>query len=123
MDERVYSELPSSHPIDLTRYQILSSYARSVRLIHSGDAKGKNDIAQLVRAAVINKQGGSTGLIAGCKAIQVPLRGVSTADNSPRFLPESDYYGRGIVRFTLIVHVPEKKNPPHGPRVLVLLPT
>ncbi|MCY4672856.1 MAG: class I fructose-bisphosphate aldolase [Bacteroidetes bacterium] len=72
-DERIYSELSSSHPIDLTRYQVLASYAGSVGLIHSGGAKGENDIAQAVRAAVINKRGGGTGLIAGRKAFQVPL--------------------------------------------------
>ena len=73
MDGRVYSELSSSHPIDLTRYQVLASYAGSVGLIHSGGEKGKDDIAQAVRAAVINKRGGGTGLIAGRKAFQVPL--------------------------------------------------
>ena len=73
MDERVYSELSSSHPIDLTRYQVLASYAGSVGLIHSGGAKGKDDMAQAVCAAVINKRGGRTGLIAGRKAFQVPL--------------------------------------------------
>ena len=63
MDERVYSELSSSHPIDLTRYQVLASYAGSVGLIHSGGEKGKDDIAQAVRAAVINKRGGGRGAL------------------------------------------------------------
>ena len=73
MNERVYGELSSSHPIDLTRYQVLASYAGSVGLVHSGGAKGENDLALAVREAVVNKRSGGTGLIAGRKAFQVPL--------------------------------------------------
>ena len=41
-------------------------------LINSGGASGKNDLAQAVRTAVINKRGGGMGLISGRKAFQRP---------------------------------------------------
>ncbi len=72
---RVYSELTSAHPIDLTRYQVLSSYLGRVGLISSGGASsGAGDLAEAVRTAVVNKRAGGMGLIAGRKAFQRPLR-------------------------------------------------
>jgi len=44
-----------------------------VGLINSGGASGKNDFAQAVRTAVINKRAGGTGLISGRKAFQRPM--------------------------------------------------
>ena len=70
---RAPKELSSSHPIDLTRYQVLACYAGSIGLIHSGGAKGEDDLVQSVRAAVINKRGGGGGLLAGRKVFQKPL--------------------------------------------------
>ena len=76
-DERMYTELGTSHPIDLTRYQLLLGYCGRAGLIHSGGATGDNDIQAAVRSAVINKRGGGMGLLAGRKAFQVPMaRGV-----------------------------------------------
>lgn len=72
-DPRVYSELSSDHPIDLTRYQVLNCYAGRVGLINSGGASGKDDFAQAVRTAVINKRAGGMGLISGRKAFQRPM--------------------------------------------------
>lgn len=69
-DERVYSELTSDHPIDLTRYQVLNCYAGRAGLINSGGASGKNDFAEAVRTAVINKRAGGCGLISGRKTFQ-----------------------------------------------------
>ncbi|MDB9528738.1 class I fructose-bisphosphate aldolase [Oscillatoria sp. CS-180] len=69
-DDRVYSELTSDHPIDLTRYQVLNCYAGRAGLINSGGASGKNDFAEAVRTAVINKRAGGCGLISGRKAFQ-----------------------------------------------------
>lgn len=71
--ERVYSELTSDHPIDLTRYQVLNCYAGRAGLINSGGAAGKNDFAEAVRTAVINKRAGGTGLISGRKTFQRPF--------------------------------------------------
>jgi class I fructose-bisphosphate aldolase len=73
--ELVYSKLSSDHPIDLTRYQVINNYMGRVGLINSGGASGKNDLAQAVRTAVINKRAGGTGLISGRKAFQKPMRG------------------------------------------------
>ncbi|MBE9170792.1 class I fructose-bisphosphate aldolase [Pleurocapsales cyanobacterium LEGE 06147] len=72
-DERVYTELTSDHPIDLTRYQVLNCYAGRIGLINSGGASGKNDFAEAVRTAVINKRAGGCGLISGRKTFQRPL--------------------------------------------------
>lgn len=71
-DERMYTELSSDHPIDLTRYQVANSYMGRVGLINSGGASGKNDFAEAVRTAVINKRAGGMGLISGRKAFQRP---------------------------------------------------
>jgi len=72
--EKVYSELTSDHPIDLTRYQIANCYMGRIGLINSGGASGKNDLAQAVKTAVINKRAGGTGLISGRKAFQKPMK-------------------------------------------------
>ena len=72
-DERIYTQLSSDHPIDLTRYQVINNYMGRIGLINSGGASGKNDIAQAVRTAVINKRAGGVGLISGRKAFQKPM--------------------------------------------------
>ncbi|RKX96586.1 MAG: class I fructose-bisphosphate aldolase [Spirochaetes bacterium] len=72
--EKVYSELTSDHPIDLTRYQVINCYMGRAGLINSGGASGKNDLAQAVRTAVINKRAGGMGLISGRKAFQKPMK-------------------------------------------------
>ena len=71
--EKVYSELTSDHPIDLTRYQVANCYMGRIGLINSGGASGKNDVAQAVQTAVINKRAGGMGLISGRKAFQKPM--------------------------------------------------
>lgn len=72
-DERMYSELCSDNPIDLARYQLMNNYAGRIPLINSGGASGKNDMADAVRTAVINKRAGGSGLILGRKAFQKPF--------------------------------------------------
>ncbi|HWD96684.1 MAG TPA: class I fructose-bisphosphate aldolase [Acidimicrobiales bacterium] len=73
-DPRVYSELTTDHPIDLTRWQVVNCYAGRVGLINSGgESKGENDLASAVRTAVINKRAGGQGLILGRKSFQRPL--------------------------------------------------
>ena len=63
-DPRVYSELTTDHPIDLTRWQVVNCYAGRIGLINSGgESKGDNDLAGAVRTAVINKRAGGQGLI------------------------------------------------------------
>ena len=72
--EEMYSKLASEHPIDLTRYQVANCYMGRAGLINSGGASaGKNDLAQAVRTAVINKRAGGMGLISGRKAFQRPM--------------------------------------------------
>jgi class I fructose-bisphosphate aldolase len=73
-DPRVYSELTTDNPIDLTRWQVVNCYAGRIGLINSGgEAKGANDLAGAVRTAVINKRAGGQGLILGRKAFQRPI--------------------------------------------------
>ena len=73
-DERMYTELSSDHPIDLTRYQMGNCYMGRAGLINSGGASGKNDFAEAVATAVINKRAGGMGLIPGRKAFQRPMQ-------------------------------------------------
>ncbi len=70
LDERIYEELTTDHPIDLTRYQVANCYMGRAGLINSGGGSGKNDYAEAVRTAVINKRAGGMGLISGRKAFQ-----------------------------------------------------
>jgi class I fructose-bisphosphate aldolase len=71
--KKVYTELTTEHPIDLTRYQVANCYMGRVGLINSGGASGENDLAEAVRTAVTNKRAGGTGLISGRKAFQKPM--------------------------------------------------
>jgi fructose-bisphosphate aldolase, class I len=73
LDERIYSELTTDHPIDLTRYQVANGYMGRAGLINSGGASGKDDFADAVKTAVINKRAGGMGLISGRKAFQRPM--------------------------------------------------
>jgi fructose-bisphosphate aldolase, class I len=73
LDERIYTELASDHPIDLTRYQVANCYMGRAGLINSGGASGENDFAQAVTTAVVNKRAGGMGLISGRKAFQRPM--------------------------------------------------
>lgn len=73
LDERIYSELTTDHPIDLTRYQVANGYMGRAGLINSGGASGTDDFAQAVRTAVVNKRAGGMGLISGRKAFQRPM--------------------------------------------------
>jgi class I fructose-bisphosphate aldolase len=73
-DKRIYTDLCTDHPIDLTRYQVLNCYSGRSGLINSGGAStGADDMAQAVRTAVINKRAGGTGLISGRKSFQRPM--------------------------------------------------
>ncbi len=72
-NEKVYTELTSDNPIDLTRYQVINNYMGRAGLINSGGASGDNDFADAVKTAVINKRAGGTGLISGRKAFQRPM--------------------------------------------------
>lgn len=72
-NKKVYEELTSDHPIDLVRYQVVTSYMGRAGLINSGGASGQNDLAEAVRTAVINKRAGGMGLISGRKAFQRPM--------------------------------------------------
>jgi class I fructose-bisphosphate aldolase len=74
LDERMYTELCSDHPIDLCRYQVANGYMGRVGLINSGGESGKNDLQSAVATAVINKRAGGMGLISGRKAFQKPKK-------------------------------------------------
>lgn len=72
--QKVYSELTTDHPIDLTRYQVVNCYMGRAGLINSGGASsGVSDLTEAVETAVINKRAGGMGLISGRKAFQKPM--------------------------------------------------
>ena len=71
LDERIYTELSSDHPVDLCRYQVLNGFAGRAPLINSGGAsQGEKDLKEALRTAVINKRAGGSGMISGRKAFQ-----------------------------------------------------
>lgn len=77
LDERIYTELTSDNPIDLTRYQVANCYMGRAGLINSGGASSgdvQGDLAAAVKTAVINKRAGGQGLISGRKAFQKPMK-------------------------------------------------
>jgi fructose-bisphosphate aldolase, class I len=74
-DKRIYTELTSDHPIDLTRYQVANCYMGRAGLINSGGASsGESDLTEALRTAIINKRAGGMGLISGRKAFQRPMK-------------------------------------------------
>jgi class I fructose-bisphosphate aldolase len=70
---KMYGELVTEHPIDWVRWQVANNYMGRAGLINSGGASGKNDFAEAVFTAVVNKRGGGMGLISGRKAFQRPM--------------------------------------------------
>ena len=73
--KKVYEQLSSDNPIDLTRYQVINCYMGRIGLINSGGASSwESDLAEAVKTAVINKRAGGTGLISGRKAFQRPMK-------------------------------------------------
>lgn len=74
LDEKMYSDLSSDHPIDLCRYQVLNGFSGRAGLINSGGAsEGSQDLMDALRTAVINKRAGGSGMISGRKAFQRPF--------------------------------------------------
>jgi fructose-bisphosphate aldolase, class I len=73
-NELVYTKLAGTHPIDMVRYQVANCFMGRAGLINSGGGAGKNDLADAVRTAVINKRAGGMGLISGRKTFQRPMQ-------------------------------------------------
>ena len=94
--KKVYSELSSDHPIDLTRYQLANCYMGRAGLINSGGASaGESDLKEAVKTSVINKRAGGMGLISGRKAFQRPMKeGVGAAERDPGRLLGQAHHGR-----------------------------
>jgi fructose-bisphosphate aldolase, class I len=69
----VYGQLVPDHVIEWTRWQVVNCFMGRSGLINSGGASGKNDLAQAVATAVVNKRAGGMGMISGRKAFQKPL--------------------------------------------------
>lgn len=72
-DEKMYTELSTNHPIDLTRYMVANCYMGKIGLINSGGESGDSDLTDAVKTAIINKRAGGRGLILGRKAFQKPI--------------------------------------------------
>ena len=74
-DPLMYSQLSSDHPIDMVRYQLANCYMGRAGLINSGgESMGREDLADTVRNAVINKRAGGMGLIVGRRAFKRPFK-------------------------------------------------
>ncbi len=73
LDDRMYTELSTDNPIDLTKYQVANCYLGKIPLINSGGASGENDLEEAIETAIINKRAGGSGLILGRKAFQKPF--------------------------------------------------
>ena len=73
LDERMYTDLASDHPIDLARYQVMNGFAGRVGLINSGGGSGQHDVRDALKTAIVNKRAGGMGLISGRKAFQKPM--------------------------------------------------
>jgi len=73
--KKVYSDLSSPNPIDLTRYQVVNCFMGRAGLINSGgESSGESDLKDAVKTAVVNKRAGGMGLISGRKAFQRPMK-------------------------------------------------
>jgi class I fructose-bisphosphate aldolase len=69
----VYDKLcAGDNPIEWTRWQVANCFMGRSPLINSGGASGKNDLAQAMLTAVVNKRAGGSGMISGRKAFQKP---------------------------------------------------
>lgn len=73
LDELIYTDLTSEHPIDLAKYQVANCYMGRIPLINSGGDSGGNDLAEALETAIINKRAGGSGLIMGRKAFKKPM--------------------------------------------------
>lgn len=75
LDEKMYTNLSSEHPIDLTRYQVINGYMGRIGLINSGGASaGASDTQEALATSVVNKRAGGMGLISGRKAFQKSMK-------------------------------------------------
>lgn len=75
INQKMYSELTTEHPIDLCRYQVANGYMGRVGLINSGgESHGSSDLTEAVMTAVVNKRAGGMGLISGRKAFQRSMK-------------------------------------------------
>lgn len=72
-DKKMYEDLMSPHPIDMTRWQVANCYLGRIPLINSGGGSGATDLQDVVRTAVVNKRAGGAGLITGRKAFMRPM--------------------------------------------------
>lgn len=69
-DDKIYSDLSTDNPIDMTKYQVANCFMGKIPLINSGGSSGENDLAEALETAIINKRAGGSGLILGRKAFQ-----------------------------------------------------
>ncbi len=90
LDERIYTQLTSDHPIDLTRYQVANCYMGRAGLINSGGASGANDFAEAVHDRRDQQAGGRHRVDQRAESFPAP-------DGRGRGAPERDS-GRVSVR-------------------------
>ena len=102
--KKVYSDLSSDHPIDLTRYQLANCYMGRAGLINSGGASsGDSDLKEAVKTAIINKRAGRHGTDLWPQGISAPDEGRRpAAQRDSGHLSEQGRHYRLIVSEPLI---------------------
>ena len=115
LDERIYTELtqrPPDRPLPLPGRQLLHGPRG---LINSGGASGKNDFAEAVETAVINKRAGGMGLISGRKAFQRPMaEGAKLLQDDPGRVPVQGDHRRLVRKQEIASHRARPKSAAHG---------
>jgi class I fructose-bisphosphate aldolase len=67
-DPDMYQALLTSNPIDMVRFQLAHCYNGRIALVNSGgESSGEDDLKVAIKAAVINKRAGGSGLMIGRK--------------------------------------------------------
>ena len=101
LDERIYTELTSDHPIDLCRYQVANCYMGRAGLINSGGASGEQDFADAAFTAVVNKRAGRNGAHLRTQGVPAPDggRGKASEYDSGRVSLQGDHGRLSARRF------------------------
>ena len=72
-DEKMYTQLSSDHPIDLTRYQVANNFMGRMGLINSGGASGKDDLAHgREKPPLLTREPEAWGLSVGARPFRSP---------------------------------------------------
>ena len=95
LDERMYTQLTTDHPIDLTRYQVANCYMGRAGLINSGGASGKNDFGDAAVDRRDQQARGRHGPHLRAQGLPASDEGRRrAAERHPGRVPGSEHHGR-----------------------------